>query len=539
MGFSSLIWLDSSVTCSLSKEAIKDLELVQVYKQLIEDSGMNHSIIEKLCLDEQTICYRQAILGDFMNAPKMLAEMMETLIGFKDIKYRNQRQEKKDYNLYELIHLMVTVELSMNATIAIYDILKSYPIKSTGLIELLKKVEANIEETLFLEMKKDLKEIRHILDEVKSVELSINMNTGMRPVEAQVTGFNQVKYRFPKAFRHVTDVLENEETFFEQKFKVYNPIFGVGQLDWDLLEEVEYSLKKHKKILYTFVNKYEKIDIKPYLVLLDEMTFYQASSKLFGIIREVGSPLCIPQMIPMERRELLIEQGYNLKLVIKGQKDGINGINQKKMTAESIICNDFSMNKDGNVFILTGANRGGKTTFTQAIGQIQVLAQLGLYVPAKSAVISPIDGIYTHFPVQENETVDLGKFGKECQMFSEQFHQATSNSLLLLNESFAGTSHLESLRISEEIVRAVHSKGIRMLFNTHLHELPRLCDEINQSEPNDFPLVSIVTGTEGDERSFVISKGDSFGMSYAREIAKKYGVTFEQLLKSREVNHEL
>ena len=70
---------------------------------------------------------------------------------------------------------------------------------------------------------------------------------------------------------------------------------------------------------------------------------------------------------------------------------------------------------------MTGPNRGGKTIFTQAWGIAMLLAQLGIYVPAESAAISPCDNIFTHFPADENDTVDLGRLGEESKRLAGDF----------------------------------------------------------------------------------------------------------------------
>ena len=115
---------------------------------------------------------------------------------------------------------------------------------------------------------------------------------------------------------------------------------------------------------------------------------------------------------------------YNLKL----------GVMMENI--DEIVTNDLFFDEKHCVYILTGANRGGKTTITQAVGQLFVLAQGGLFVPGESFRYVPCDCIYTHFPADEDKTMDLGRLGEECVRFREMFSQATDRSLMLLNETF-------------------------------------------------------------------------------------------------------
>ena len=81
---------------------------------------------------------------------------------------------------------------------------------------------------------------------------------------------------------------------------------------------------------------------------------------------------------------------YNLKLAVFETEESGN-----------IVPNDLNFDRERRVYLLTGANRGGKTTITQAVGQLFVLAQGGIYIPGKAFTFSPVIGIYTHFPADE------------------------------------------------------------------------------------------------------------------------------------------
>jgi len=80
-----------------------------------------------------------------------------------------------------------------------------------------------------------------------------------------------------------------------------------------------------------------------------------------------------------------------------------------------VIPNDVILGSRGRIVILTGPNQGGKTTYLQAVGQAHVIAQAGVFVPGRDARISPVDGIYTHFPVEERLKLGTGRFGDEAR----------------------------------------------------------------------------------------------------------------------------
>ena len=252
---------------------------------------------------------------------------------------------------------------------------------------------------------------------------------------------------------------------------------------------------------------------------MPEIIFYIRFAELCDKIMQKNLPLCKAQIAPKEDRNCKIENLYNIKLAVKNvEGDNID-----------IITNEFVFDDDKRIYILTGPNRGGKTTITQAVGLAFLLAQNGIYVPASSMIFSPCDNIFTHFPADENDTVDLGRLGEESKRLSEIFEIATRYSLLLLNESLATTNVAEGLYIAKDVVKAMRYLGTRAVFNTHMHDLARGLDKVNSEVEGDSRIESIVTGVENGNRSFKVFIAPPQGVSYARDIAEKYGVTFEKI----------
>ena len=197
---------------------------------------------------------------------------------------------------------------------------------------------------------------------------------------------------------------------------------------------------------------------------------------------------------------------------------------------DEIVCNDIEFTNDKTVQILTGPNRGGKTILTQGIGLAFLLYQSGVFVPARSASVKLCSGIYTHFPVEEERTVSLGRLGEEAARFCEISKSADSESLVLLNESFATTSHTESLYIAEDAIKYLCCVGARTIFNTHMHELAAEADTFGKTEGAVCKAVSMVMENNNGERSYKVSYKSPDGKSYAHEIAYNFGTTFEQLM---------
>jgi DNA mismatch repair protein MutS len=260
--------------------------------------------------------------------------------------------------------------------------------------------------------------------------------------------------------------------------------------------------------------------------LCGDLVFYLAAVRLMERLRSHGLTVCRPDIAPMAERVCELHEAYNLNLAL-------HQIAHVDAQAP-IVTNDVQMGEHGRIGILTGPNQGGKTTYTQMVGLCQILAQTGVWVPAARARLSPVDNIYTHYPVEEQLTKGTGRFGDEAQRLQQIFARGTRYSLILLNESLASTNPGESLYIAQDIVRILRRLGTRAIFATHLHELAADVAALNASTDGDSHIVSLVAsrmgaGEEGSRRSYKIAPGPPLGRSYAREIAAQYGISYDQL----------
>ena len=127
--------------------------------------------------------------------------------------------------------------------------------------------------------------------------------------------------------------------------------------------------------------------------------------------------------------------------------------------------------------------------------------------------------------------MNSGRLDEELNRMNRIVDQIGDGSLLLLNESFSTTSFEEGYYIATDAVRAILRRGMRCIYNTHMHKLAQ--DLTGPEQPPAFSgACSLIVRSEGQKRSFRIEAAPPEGSSYARDIAEKYGVTYEELLKS-------
>jgi DNA mismatch repair ATPase MutS len=238
--------------------------------------------------------------------------------------------------------------------------------------------------------------------------------------------------------------------------------------------------------------------------------------------------MCAPELLPIDDRQAELTDAYDIRLALATVNAGVD-------TASTVVTNPIAFDQArGRVWVLTGPNHGGKTTYTRAAGVAQTLCQAGLYVPASSARLSPVDAILTHFPAREDARLGQGRLDAEAERLAAIFRGASPHSLILLNEALAGTSALEALDLARGVVRALRLLGARAIYVTHLHELAVVVDDINATTPGDGTVASLVA-EPGDPsgglrtRPYRIRPGPPQGISYAAEIAKRHGISYEQL----------
>ncbi|MBQ3073177.1 MAG: DNA mismatch repair protein [Ruminococcus sp.] len=557
----SLFYPENADTASLTlqKEAINDLSVDYLVESLTKDPFEQNSIkqlLTQITCDEDVIRYRCNVFEDFLRFPKLREDLTALLAKLKDL--REIERFQKDFessSLWQLVNRLREMDSYVDCITQIKTTLEGIDIHSEGLITLRNKVQAIYNDSGFPLLKDDIETTLREVRKVKSITLGVNLDDMLRPKSVGVVCLNDTPFTDSGLLKKFLNFANKQSELHEgtdvSGFTAFHPAnpptssFGLGQPVMGAqkdLNHIENSgltgadpmsdalkrvvtdiLKRTVNNLKSMLNKYVGISGYSFISLMPEIIFYIRFAELCDKIIALGLPLCKAEVTDKSSRTCDIKDIYNFKLAIKALENKASG---------EIVTNDFEFGDTGRIYILTGPNRGGKTTITQAVGLCFLLAQHGIYVPASAMSFSPCDNIYTHFPADENDTVDLGRLGEESKRLSDIFNTATKHSLLLLNESLATTNVSEGLYIAKDVIRAMRYLGVRCVFNTHMHDLARGLKEMNESTEGDSFVESMVTGVENGARSFKIFIAPPQGVSYAKDIAEKYGVTYDSIKKS-------
>lgn len=499
--------------------------------------------------------------------------------------------------VWELVHRLDEMDEYIECVQAIYTCLNENEIRSEGLLNLKEYVRKLYEDHGFAELKKDIDALKAETSRIKSVTLGVNLNDRFEPNGVGIVSINSKYFTKSGILSNFCDFLNRGNEIKEDNtwngnytfraagnelaeaggkmeqaaavvvtkgFALLPGVAGVaadsrgGDVIRTLDRAISSMLTGIVKKLKNVLSRHVSVSTHVISGLIPEFLYYIRWAEYVEKLQGLGFSMCKPQLLEPEKREMQARGIYNLKLAHAvfekqgdgsedepGQKQGTklpyavhteNQVlerNDHEGQVRAIVKNDLDFDAEHRIYILTGANRGGKTTITQAVGIAFLMAQGGIYVPADSFLFSPADNFFTHYPADENQTMDLGRLGEESKRFRDIFLASTSRSLLLLNESFSTTSFEEGFYIARDVVRILRKLGVRTIYNTHMHKLAMELETLNQEPGGNGQIASLVAETEDGQRSYRVRVAPPNGLSYARDIAEKYGVTYEMLEREK------
>ncbi|HHA18886.1 MAG TPA: DNA mismatch repair protein MutS, partial [Methylophaga sp.] len=190
------------------------------------------------------------------------------------------------------------------------------------------------------------------------------------------------------------------------------------------------------------------------------------------------------------------------------------------MQNETYVGNDFSLEQEKLVFV-TGPNSGGKTAFCKTITQIQLLSQVGCYIPAQSATLSVADKIFYQAPEISHLDDGEGRFGTELKRTKDIFLASTEKSLVVLDELSEGTTFEEKMESSTNVLEGFYRKGNNTILITHNHQLVDVFIDKNEGIARQVEFAD-------EQPTYKLIAGIS-RVSHADRVAKKIGFSKEDI----------
>ncbi len=291
--------------------------------------------------------------------------------------------------------------------------------------------------------------------------------TEMEQTERQKTGIDNLKVGYNKVFGYYIQVTNSN------KNKVPLDRYTRKQTLTNAERYITPELKEHENLILEAQTKSTDLEYELFVKLREEVKKYiSALQKLAGQIAALDVFCSFAQVAEENNycRPKFHTSNQDVKVVL-----GRHPVVEKVMKAGSYIPNDVRLDQDTDIYLITGPNMSGKSTYMRQMALIAVMAQVGSFVPADSAELPIFDQIFTRIGAADDLISGQSTFMVEMTEANEALQNATKRSLVLFDEIGRGTATYDGMALAGAIVQYLHDEvGAKVLFATHFHELTDL-----------------------------------------------------------------
>ena len=328
--------------------------------------------------------------------------------------------------------------------------------------------------------------------------------------EREETGIKGLKVGYNKVFGYYIEVTKSNLSMVPDRYIRKQTLTGGERYITEELKELEAKvLGAEEKAINLEYQAFTKIreQIKAQIQRLQKSAMAVSKLDVLCSFAQVAEDLnyCMPQ----------VDNSGTIDI-----KDGRHPVIEKMLPSGAFVSNDTYLDKDGSrLSIITGPNMAGKSTYMRQVALITLMAQIGSFVPATSAHIGIVDKIFTRVGASDDLSMGQSTFMVEMMEVANILKEATSNSLVVLDEIGRGTSTYDGLSIAWAVAEYIADKekcGAKTLFATHYHELTQLEDTLEGVKN-----YSIAVKERGEDIIFlrkIVSGGtdESYGVHVAR-----------------------
>lgn len=485
-------------------------------------NGKDYINLENFLTDDiNVINYRLDALTDLLENRKLyeaMSEIVPQIDSFREIRSLSSAASDELDDLYSVRDLQIYLDL----VDYLYDNLNKFTLNSQLFVNIRDEINSVCKSEEYDKIKKSLPDNVKLIQSLKSVTIGVNVDLALHPVEAGIISVNDRNYMSG----NIIDKLLRADISTDS-FTCAAPLsVTTGIMSKDEKDRYEFAvnsglykiLKNSLRSWKPAVKYYSQSKINFLIGYYSDLRFLIAAADFFYKLKNMNYPVCRPKACPMEEKRCTIKQLYNPEYVLE---------------IGHMTLNDIDFDKDGMIYIFTGANGGGKTLFAKSAAVCQALFQLGLYIPAEYAEMSPCSEVLLHF-TQKDNNITKSRFMDECERMSALMKSIDDYSAIFCDESFSGTSAAEASAIASEVIKAMSAKGCRGMFITHIHDLISLPEKLNSLDVciSHIDNLTVEVETQTGKRLYKILRGTAEMNSRAEDIARKYGLDYDSLMEN-------
>ena len=449
--------------------------------------------------DPASITYRHEVMQDLQNAA-----LFETIKSFsremRNVRQRLSLVHKLDYRYHKEGWFLNAVETYSDAVDCLARDLAVAELKSQGLSAFRWYLADYLESGRYASLVSQVKKLKAELSKVKYCLIIDGNNVTIRNYKSEIDYSMEVERTFEKFKRGA-----------EKDYRVeFRDDAGMNHVEAKILDSVANLYPDVFSQLVGFFAENGSFLDKTIVTFDREIQFYMAYLDYVAAVSEAGLKFCYPR-ISRARKDVCDHECFDLALACRLIKQGT-----------SVVCNDFYLKDNERIFVVSGPNQGGKTTFARTFGQLHYLASLGCPVPGREARLFLFDSLFTYFEKEENIENLRGKLQDDLVRIHSILSRATSDSIIIMNEIFSSTTLDDAIFLSKKVMEKLQRLDLLCVYVTFIDELASLSEK----------TVSIVSTTIPEDpaiRTFKIVRKPADGLSYALSIAEKHRLTYGYL----------
>jgi DNA mismatch repair protein MutS len=451
--------------------------------------------------DVDAVRYRHEVLRDLERAD-VLGSVTRFADGMRRMRQRLAQADELRYDLQKQAWFRDAIEVYCDAVGSLAQDLATNELASRGLRGLRQHVAAYCDSDAFTSLASETQALKDALGEVhyalkiQGARVTVSRFEGEPDYSAEVEAtFARFKQGATRSY--LTTIREHAAMDHVEEQILYR----VALLYPEVFEPLAAYRLQYADYMDGTIERFDR-EVQLYLGYLD----------LIEPMRAAGLSFCYPR-VSARSKEISAEATFDLALA-----------NVLLPSGGTVVGNDFRLEGPERVLVVSGPNNGGKTTFARTFGQLHHLASLGLLVPGRDARLFLPDRIYTHFEREEDIETLRGKFEDELVRVHEILEQATSSSVIVMNESFNSTTLEDALFVGTEVMRRILDLDALAVYVTFVDEIASLSDAT-------VSMVSQIVPENPAQRTFKVLRRPADGLAYAWAIADKYGLTYERLME--------
>jgi DNA mismatch repair protein MutS len=445
------------------------------------------------------ILYRQEVIKDIegtrvRQAIETFAASMRTMRGHL------RQSQALSYTFQKERWFVDVVKTYCDAVRTLSQAIANLELQSEGLIAFASFLEAYIAGPAFMSLLRDTDEVLAKLCEVRYAVLIRGEAITVRRYQGESDYSDEVLRTFARFKEGAVKDYRVDTPEVPQMNHVEERILDlVAQLFPQAFESLDAYCKTHAEFLDETLARFDR-----------EIQFYLAYLQYTAPIREAGLALCYPE-VSDRHKEVFADAAFDLALAAKLCAGGA-----------PVVCNDFRLEGQERIIVVSGPNQGGKSTFARMVGQLHHLVRLGLPVPGTRSKLFLSDNIFTHFEREEDIAAERGKLEDDLLRIHAILARATSRTLIVMNEIFTSTTLRDAVVLSKKVLEELIRLDALCVWVTFIAE-------VAMYGPQTVSMMSTVDRDNLAVRTFKIVRQPATGRAYALAIAQKYGLTYETL----------